>query len=313
MTNEQSGTHAGSGLQAPQHILVTGASSGFGALTVRALARAGHIVFAGIRDTAGRNQPAVDELTEFAGGYGVDARAVDLDVTQDGSSERAVAEILDQVGHLDTIVHNVGHMTWGPTEAYGPDQMLALYDTNVVGAQRLNRAALPHLRARGSGLLVWIGSTSTHAGAAPYFGPYFATKAAADSLAVTYATELIKFGIDSALVIPGAYTSGTNHFAHATAPADDAVNAVYEETYGPLMEQFNKRLAEYLPADADVSKVADAVVDVVGMPFGTRPLRTYVDPSRDGADVVSTVADRIRAQYLYELGLGELLTAGSSR
>lgn len=311
MTNEQFGV-APEADQAPQTILVSGASSGFGALTVRALARAGHTVFAGIRDTAGRNANVVGELAEFADTYGINLRAVDLDVTVPGSSEQAIDEILAASGHLDTVVHNVGHMTWGPAEAFEPEQLSALYDVNVVGAQRLNRAALPHLRKQGSGLLVWIGSSSTHAGAAPYFGPYFASKAAADSLAVTYAAELIKFGIESALVIPGAYTNGTNHFAHATAPADEAVAAVYAETYGPLMDTFNQRLAEYIPADADVSKVADAVVDVVGMPFRTRPLRTYIDPSHDGSEVVATVADRIRSQYLYELGLGELLTAGSS-
>lgn len=133
------------------------------------------------------------------------------------------------------------------------------------------------------------------------------------SLAVTYASEVIKYGIDSALVIPGAYTSGTNHFAHATHPADEEVGAVYEQIYGPIMDEFTERLADYIPADADVSKVADAIVEVVGMPAFTRPLRTYVDPSHDGSEVVAAVADRIRVQYLREFGLRDLLTPGSDR
>ncbi|MGW3960662.1 hypothetical protein ACWED2_12660 [Amycolatopsis sp. NPDC005003] len=132
-----------------------------------------------------------------------------------------------------------------------------------------------------------------------------------DSLTVTYAAEVVKYGIDSALVIPGAYTSGTNHFAHATHPADEQVGAVYEKVYGPLIDEFTQRLADYVPVDADAGKVADAIVEIVGMPAFTRLLRTYVDPSHDGSEVVVTVADRIRVQYLRELGPRELLTPGS--
>ena len=58
-------------------------------------------------------------------------------------------------GRLDVVVHNAGHMVLGPAEAFTPQQLADLYDINVLSTQRVNRAALPHLRARGEGLLVW--------------------------------------------------------------------------------------------------------------------------------------------------------------
>jgi NAD(P)-dependent dehydrogenase (short-subunit alcohol dehydrogenase family) len=223
-----------------------------------------------------------------------------------------VAEILAAEGRLDVLVHNAGHMVSGPAEAFTPEQLADLYDVNALGAQRVNRAALPHLRERGEGLLVWIGSSSTRGGCPPFLAPYFAAKAAMDALAVSYAAELIRFGIDTAIVVPGAFTSGTNHFAHAGTPADTDRAAAYDERYGTLLAGLDKRLAALIPPDADVAQVAETVVRLVDLPAGSRPLRTHVDPSRDGSEVVSAVADRVRVDFFRRAGLEDLLTAGSS-
>ncbi|MFJ4950651.1 SDR family NAD(P)-dependent oxidoreductase [Streptomyces sp. NPDC088760] len=296
----------------PRTVLVTGASSGFGALTVRALADAGHTVHAGIRQPAGRNAPAVAGLDRYAAEHGVSLHAVELDVQSQDSADAAVARVLAAEGRLDVVVHNAGHMFTGPAEAFTPEQLAELYDVNVLGAQRVNRAALPHLRERGEGLLVWIGSSSTRGGCPPFLAPYFAAKAAMDALAVSYAAELIRFGIDTAIVVPGAFTSGTRHFAHAGAPADTGRAAAYDERYGGLLAGLDQRLAALVPPEADVAEVAEAVVRLVDLPAGARPLRTHVDPSRDGSEVVSVVADRIRADFFRRAGLDDLLTAGSS-
>ncbi|MGV4980759.1 SDR family NAD(P)-dependent oxidoreductase [Streptomyces sp. NRAIS4] len=234
----------------PRTILVTGASSGFGALTVRALADAGHTVHAGTRQTADRNAPAVADLERYATERDVRLHAVELDVTSQSSADAAVARVLATEGRLDVVVHNAGHTVSGPAEAFTPEQLADLYDVNVLGAQRVNRAALPQLRARGEGLLVWIGSSSTRGGCPPFLGPYFAAKAAMDALAVSYAGELVRFGIDTAIVVPGAFTSGTNHFLHAGTPADTGRAAAYEERYGALLAGLDQRLAALIPPAA---------------------------------------------------------------
>jgi NAD(P)-dependent dehydrogenase (short-subunit alcohol dehydrogenase family) len=289
-------------------IVVTGASSGFGALTVRALARAGHTVYAGIRETAGRNAPVVEQLARDGQG----ARAIELDVASPESADAAIDRIIAEQGRLDAVVHNAGHMVLGPAEAFTPEQLADVYDVNVLGAQRVNRSALPHLRRQGQGLLVWVGSSSSRGGAPPFLGPYFAAKAAMDALAVSYAGELIRFGIETAIVVPGAYTSGTNHFAHAGKPADGYRAEAYDERYGALMAGVNERLAGLMPPGARADAVAEAIARIVGMPAGTRPFRTHVDPTHDGSEVVSAVADRIRVEFFRRVGLDDLLTEGSS-
>ncbi|MEV6543944.1 SDR family NAD(P)-dependent oxidoreductase [Streptomyces sp. NPDC051665] len=310
MTNDETGN--GTGDATGKVILVTGASSGIGALSVRALALAGHTVYAGIRQIATRNATAAADLTSYGTDHQVDVHAVELDVTSQGSADAAVDRILAERGRLDVVVHNAGHMVLGAAEAFTPEQFADLYDVNVLGAQRVNRAALPRLREQGSGLLVWIGSSSTRGGCPPFLAPYFAAKAAMDALAVSYAAEVLPFGIDTAIVVPGAFTSGTNHFAHADAPADVDRAEAYDRRHQPLMSDLDKRLAALIPPDADVTEVAEAVTRLVAMAHGTRPLRTHIDPSRDGSEVVSAVADRVRADFFRRIGLDGLLTAGSS-
>ena len=289
-------------------ILVTGASSGFGALTARRLADAGHTVYASMRDTQGRNAPQVEDATRYANEHGVDLRTVELDVLSDASTGHAIAHILREASRIDVVVHNAGHMVFGPTEAFTPEQFIEQYDVNVVGTQRVNRAVLPHLRQQRNGLLVWVGSSSTRGGTPPYLAPYFAAKAAMDSVAVSYSTELSRWGIETSIVLPGAYTSGTNHFAHSGKPADAARAAEYESgPYAGLPDRILEGLKSLEPADADVADVAAAIVRVVGLPHGERPFRVHVDPSQDGAEAVNAVGDRVRREMYRNLGLESLL------
>jgi NAD(P)-dependent dehydrogenase (short-subunit alcohol dehydrogenase family) len=291
-----------------QVIVITGASSGFGALTARALAKEGHTVYAGIRATEGRNAKAVADAAAFAKENGVDLRSVELDVASDASVEAGIAKIVADAGRLDVVIHNAGHMSFGPAEAFTPEQFAELFDINVLSTQRVNRAALPYLRKQGKGLVVWVSSSSTRGGTPPYLSPYFAAKAAMDSLAVSYAAELTRWGIETSIVVPGAFTKGTNHFAHSGSPADKNRAAEYDNgPYAGIPEQALKGLAALEPADADATTVADAIVKVVGMPFRKRPFRTHIDPSQDGCEVVNGVADRVRAEMFRRIGLEDLL------
>jgi NAD(P)-dependent dehydrogenase (short-subunit alcohol dehydrogenase family) len=290
------------------NILVTGASSGFGLMTAKALAEAGHTVYASTREAAGRNAPQVAAIAAWAAENMRDLRTVELDVQLDASAQAGIAHIIADTGRLDVIVHNAGHMVFGPAEAFTPEQMIQQYDVNVLGAQRVNRAALPHLRRQHRGLLVWVGSSSTRGGTPPFLAPYFAAKAAMDALAVSYSTELALWGIETTIMVPGAFTKGTNHFAHSGKPADTARAAEYESgPYAGIADKALKGLAGLEPADADPAEVARQIVVVVDRPFGKRPFRVHVDPSQDGAEIVNGVADRMRREMYRNIDLEVLL------
>jgi NAD(P)-dependent dehydrogenase (short-subunit alcohol dehydrogenase family) len=289
-------------------ILVTGASSGFGLMTAKSLAQAGHTVYASMRDTEGHNAPQVAAVAAWATEQKADLRIVELDVQSDASADASIAHIIADAGRLDVIVHNAGHMVFGPAEAFTPEQFIQQYDVNVLGTQRVNRAALPHLRRQHKGLLVWVGSSSTRGGTPPFLAPYFAAKAAMDALAVSYSTELALWGIETTIMVPGAFTKGTNHFAHSGKPSDQARVAEYEGgPYAGIAEKALKGLAALEPADADPSEIARQIVQVVDLPFGKRPFRVHVDPSQDGAEIVNGVADRMRREMYCNIGLENLL------
>src|SRR5713101_3043290 len=289
-------------------IIITGASSGFGALTARALAKAGHTVYASMRETKGRNAPQVEEAKKFAKANNVDLRTIELDVASEESCDAAIQEIVAKNGRLDVVIHNAGHMVFGPAEAFTPEQLAELYDINVLSTQRVNRAALPQLRKQGKGLLVWVSSSSSAGGAPPYLAPYFAAKAAMDAMAVVYARELSRWGIETSIIVAVSFTGGTNHFAHSGSPVDVARVAEYEAgPYKGFGAQIRNAFAAIVPPEADASSVADAIVRVVDAPFGKRPFRVHIDPTEDGADVAFAVIDRVRNEMLHRVGFSDLL------
>lgn len=291
-----------------QVILVTGASSGFGRLMANALAAAGHVVYASMRGLDGKNASRAEEIAAHAERHAVDLRVIELDVQSAASAQRAIDRIIAEQGRIDVLIHNAGHMVWGPSEAFTPEQLDELYDVNVLGTQRVNRAVLPHMRSASRGLVVWIGSSSVAGGVPPMLGPYFAAKAGMDALAVSYARELAPFGIETSIVVPGAYTRGTNHFAHAGSPLDTRREREYEaglpDGFGDTMR---KALADTVPEEADPQAVADQVAEIVATPFGQRPFRVVIDPADDGSAVSYGVIDRIREEFLRRIGFGQLL------
>src|ERR1700688_522587 len=106
-------------------------------------------------------------------------------------------------------------MVCGPAEAFTPEELAELYDVNVLSTQRVKRAAVPQLSKQRNGLVVCASRSSYAFGSPPYLAPYFAAKAGMDALAVIYARELTLWGIETSIVVPGAFTGGTNHFAHS--------------------------------------------------------------------------------------------------
>jgi NAD(P)-dependent dehydrogenase (short-subunit alcohol dehydrogenase family) len=291
-----------------QIILVTGAGTGIGKLSVQSLAEAGHVVYASMRDIAGRNAGRAAELRALAAARTIQLHPLELDVLSQASADAAAATVVREQGHLDVVMQNAGHLVVGPTEAFTPDEIAKVFDTNVLGAQRVNRAVLPYLRKQESGLMLWIGSTTTKGGFPPFMGPYGAAKAAMDSLAVTLAYEIARFGIETSIVVPGAFTRGTDQWPSAGKPADATTAAAYAR-YDGVMDQIGDRLSALTPDNADPQAVADEIVRIVGLPTGTRPMRSLIDFVGDGAAEVVVVSERVRIAFAKRIGMGDLLEA----
>lgn len=288
-------------------ILVTGAGSGIGKLSAEALARAGHTVYASMRGIDGRNSERASAMRAAAERDGYDLRPLELDVVSQPSADAAVAAIIAEQGHIDIVMHNVGHLVIGPTEAFTPEELVKVFDTNLFSVQRVNRAVLPEMRKREHGLVLWISSTTTKGGFPPFLGPYAAAKAAMDSLAVTMSYELTRFGIETSIVVPGAFTRGTNHFPTAGRPADKETVGAYSR-YDGLLDRVGERLSELTPDHADPQAVADEVVRIVGLPKGSRPARSVIDFVGDGAAEVIEIAERVRIDFARRIGIADLLS-----
>jgi NAD(P)-dependent dehydrogenase (short-subunit alcohol dehydrogenase family) len=267
-----------------QTILVTGSTSGFGRLTVETLARQGYTVFAGMRAVAGKNASAAEDLRALAQREQLAVHIVEIDVTNDASVEQGIASIVGITGRLDVVVNNAGIAYGGPLEAFTSEQVQQQFDTNVFGVLRVNRAALPHMRRQGSGLLLQIGSIAGRL-ALPFLGLYGATKFALEGLTGSYRSELAPFGIDAAIIEPGTYPTPIE--AKFQSAADTERTALYQSAIDAFMMPFyaEERSSATPP---DPQEVADAVARVIAQPAGERPLRT----------VVATVAQRQAPQAI---------------
>src|SRR5215469_13023635 len=156
-------------------ILITGASSGFGRDTAETLARAGHRVFATMRDPQTKHSDNARALQT----HGIET--VELDVSSDASVDGAVKEILRSAERIDVLINNAGVASAGITEAFTPDQAKVIFNTNVVGVLRASRAVLPAMRKQRDGLIINIGSILGRV-TFPFFGIYGASKFAVEAL-----------------------------------------------------------------------------------------------------------------------------------
>ncbi|MFJ3778217.1 SDR family oxidoreductase [Streptomyces sp. NPDC090075] len=288
-------------------VLITGAATGIGNLTAKALARAGHRVYATMRGPEGRNAPRAGELRDFAAARGVDIRVVELDVTSQESAEAAVETVIAESGGLDVVVHNAGHLVVGYVEAFSAEEIAHLVDVNTLGVQRLNRAVLPHLRGRGRGTLLYVGST-TSVTAPPFLGPYVVSKAAMDSLALVTSYEVSQFGIETVIVMPGPFTEGTDHFPKAGRAADTAVAEAYR-ALDPLVDRNEEATASlFTPGTTtDPVVVAEEITRILDLPYGERPFRAVVDLTESGVDQANAVVAEAREDFVRRMGFGQVL------
>jgi NAD(P)-dependent dehydrogenase (short-subunit alcohol dehydrogenase family) len=251
------------------NVFITGAASGFGRLTVDALLSAGHTVAGSMRDTRGRNSDAAAALTDRG------VSVFEVDVTDDDSVSAGVDDVIAALGTVDVVINNAGVGALGLQEGFTSDDFKRVFDVNVFGVQRINRAVIPHMKARRSGLLIQIASLTGRL-SIPFQGPYSPSKWAVEALAELYRVELSQHGIESAIVEPGGMP--TEFLGRLLAPSDPSRLADYgdvAELPAGFLNSFETTFAAN-PAQKP-QLVADAVVDLIALPRGERPFRTVVD------------------------------------
>jgi NAD(P)-dependent dehydrogenase (short-subunit alcohol dehydrogenase family) len=258
-------------------ILLTGAAGGFGHLIANNLLDQGHKLAATMREPDGRNSEAAKALRARG------ATVIDMDVTIDASVEKGIAQAVQALGSPDVVINNAGLGVHGLQESFTADDLKRLFDINLFGVHRVNRALLPAWRARRSGLMINMSSLLGRV-TLPFYGPYNASKWALEALSENYRTELSAFGIDVCIVEPGAYaTSFMDNLMH---PSDNSRNA----SYGPMADapmQTFKHFEGVLAATPaqNPQRVADAIAALIATPRGERALRTTIDVLGMGAAV----------------------------
>ena len=274
-------------------ILITGCSSGFGHHAARHLASGGHHVYASMRAVAGRNSAAAHDLTDWADRQDVRLEVVELDVTSDDS----VAAAFQALPPLDVVINNAGLGFVGPAEALTPAQLVAQLDVNLVGAFRVIRAALPAMRAQGSGLIVQVSSLS---GRAALVGDslYSASKFGLEGLSEGLRYELGPLGIDVVLMEPGPFA--TDFVPNVQSDMSPDVASAYPHVLG-FMEGFSKMHAEMAQDPAVFSQALEQVIQVQP---GERPLR--IIPGMDfGLGPLNDGAEAVRKSVIAEMGLAD--------
>lgn len=285
----------------PMKVLITGAGSGFGKLTALTLKKRGHAVAAALRGLKGKNRSSAEDL-ERAG-----AHPVEMDVTDAGGVEAGVKAALRALDGLDVVVNNAGVGVLGLQETFTPEDWNKVFDVNVFGVQRVNRAALPHLRKQGAGLLVHVSSLLGRM-VIPFYGPYNASKWALEALAENYRVELSPFGVESCVVEPGGYA--TTFIGNLVTPSDRSRDGDYGGlAHAPkaALENFEKALAAN-PAQ-DPQNVANAIADLIETPSGRRPFRTVVDNMGMGTHIAPYNAqlEQIMTGVYNAFGMGGML------
>lgn len=182
-------------------VLITGASSGFGRMASVALAKDGWRVAASMRDLA-KAKPLLEEAERERVGRLVSVFR--LDVTDPDSVGGAVGQIIGRYGRIDVLINNAGYAAGGFLEETDVEVWKRQFETNVFGLLRVTKAVIPHMRARGEGKIINIGSISGRIGY-PALGPYASSKFALEGLSESLRLELLPFGIHVVLLEPGSY------------------------------------------------------------------------------------------------------------
>lgn len=285
-------------------ILITGCSSGFGRLGAEHYARLGAKVFATMRNLP---RDEADQLRDLANTENLDLTVIEIDVTSDAQVEAGVAQALAATdGKLDVLVNNAGIGISGPVELQDMEATRLAFETNVFGCHRMVRAVLPAMRAAGRGLIIPISSQLGRL-IVPGIGHYSATKFALESMSEQLAYELVPRGIDVTIVQPGGYPTkvwvNRNIYTRDLKDRSDAERLEGYPEFAPQMGE-----EDGSGRSADPMDVPRAIVDLISMPRGTRPLRRAVHPSYRPQEGVNEAMADAQLQFLGNTPVGPWIT-----
>jgi len=253
-------------------VLITGCSSGFGNLGAVYYTELGAKVFATMRNLPRGEGEA---LAKAAKDKSLDITVLELDVLSDDSVRKAVAEAERlNGGALDVVINNAGIGTGAPVELQDIETMQLMFDTNVMGYQRVARAALPKMRAQKSGLIVNVSSQLGRV-MVPGMGLYSSTKFAVESMSEQLAYELVPHGVDVTIVQPGGFPTkiwenGNQYTAPMLERADEERKAAYQALVDGALRNGG--------GSTDPMDVPRGIAEVIAKASGKRPLRLPVHP-----------------------------------
>ena len=299
-----SGRSAGAGLTG-KSVLITGTSSGFGRLGAEHYARLGAKVFATMRNLP---RPEADELRALAEDEGLDITVIEIDVTSDEQVEAGVAEAEAAAGGtLDVLINNAGIAMSGPIEVQDLEATKLMFDTNVFGAQRMIRAALPAMREAGRGQIFNVTSQLGRL-IIPGLGQYSPTKFALEALSEQLAYETVEKGIDVTIIQPGGYPTeiwqnAADRSAALKTRSRDSLIEAYPQLTAGMGEASNGG------GNTDPMDVPRAIAEIIAMPAGQRPLRKPVHPAAKPQIPINKVSAEQQLAMLGGSGYGPWLRA----
>jgi len=231
----------------PGNVLITGGTDGLGRATAILLAEFGYRVFAG-----GRSSEKLQSLTKLAAERKLPLESISLDVRDDASVERAVAEIERSAGPVEILVNNAGIAIMAAMEDLSLADLHLQYETNVFGVLRVTKRVLPEMRARRRGRIINMSSISGKI-AAPLFGAYSSSKHALEAISDSMRMELYPYDIQVVLIEPGYIHTNMNRTAAELSSnyAKGADSSPYSGIYQRFIGSWDRvrKASRYTPED----------------------------------------------------------------